>query len=190
MTIVKLTIFFSALSTFILPRTARSRLNRLVFGVMRRIFEFILHFTRTYEQRDAIMAYYSPLSLIMLVPVWYCLMLLGYAAMYWSSGVGDWFLDFRFSGSSLLTLGFATSDHLIINILAFSEALRRYILRYLVFCFACSMAFFTLTKGRKISPAMKNTITERIPSRRLWKMLLTSPNVNVPIQEVPRSLIS
>ncbi len=120
--IVVLTIF-SALSTFVLPRAARSRLNRLVFGVMRRIFEFILRFTRTYEQRDAIMAYYSPLSLMMLIPVWYLLIMTGYTAMYWSVGVGDLFTDFRFSGSSLLTLGFASSDHLIVNILAFSEAL-------------------------------------------------------------------
>ena len=39
--IVVLTIF-SALSTFVLPRAARSQLNRVVFGIMRRIFEFIL----------------------------------------------------------------------------------------------------------------------------------------------------
>jgi hypothetical protein len=113
----------SALSTFVLPRAARSRLNRLVFGVMRRIFEFILKFLRTYEQRDAVMAYYSPVSLIMLIPVWYLLIMAGYTAMYWAVGVGDLFTDFRFSGSSLLTLGFASSENLLVNILAFSEAL-------------------------------------------------------------------
>jgi len=98
-------------------------LNRVVFGIMRRIFEFILRFTRTYEQRDAIMAYYSPISLIMLVPVWYALILSGYAAMYWSLGVGEWFADIRYSGSSLLTLGFATSDNSLVTVLSFSEAL-------------------------------------------------------------------
>ena len=103
--IVALTIS-SALSTFVLPRAARSQLNRIVFGIMRRIFEFILKFVRTYERRDAIMAYYSPISLIMLVPVWYTLILAGYTAMYWSLGVGDLVADFRLSGSSLLTLGF------------------------------------------------------------------------------------
>lgn len=86
--IVALTIF-SALSTFVLPRAARSQLNRIVFGVMRRIFEFILKFAHTYERRDAIMAYYSPISLIMLVPVWYALILMGYTAMYWALGVVD-----------------------------------------------------------------------------------------------------
>ena len=41
--VVSLTIF-SALSTFVLTRAARSQLNRIVFGIMRRIFEFILKF--------------------------------------------------------------------------------------------------------------------------------------------------
>ncbi len=120
--VVILTIF-SALSTFVLPRAARSQLNRVVFGVMRRIFEFILRFVRVYERRDQIMAYYSPLSLIMLVPVWYALIMAGYAAIYWSLNVGDWFADIRYSGSSLFTLGFATSDIPLVTVLSFSEAL-------------------------------------------------------------------
>lgn len=120
--VVALTIS-SALATFVLPRAARSQLNRIVFGIMRRVFDFILKFARTYERRDAIMAYYSPISLIMLVPVWYVLIMAGYIAMYWSLGVGDVITDFRFSGSSLLTLGFATSDHPAVNALSFSEAL-------------------------------------------------------------------
>jgi hypothetical protein len=136
--IVVMTIF-SALSTFVLPRAARSQLNRIVFGVMRRIFEFILRFTRTYEQRDAIMAYYSPISLIMLVPAWYALIMLGYAAMYWSLGVGNAFMDFRFSGSSLLTLGFATSDIPFVNVLVFSEALIGLILVALLMAYLPTM---------------------------------------------------
>ena len=120
--IVVLTIF-SALSTFVLPRAARSQLNRIVFGIMRRIFEFILKFAPTYERRDAIMAYYSPISLIMLVPVWYALILIGYTAMYWSLGVVEPVADFRLSGSSLFTLGFANPDNLVVNVFSFSEAL-------------------------------------------------------------------
>jgi hypothetical protein len=136
--VVVLTIF-SALSTFVLTRAARSQLNRIVFGVMRRIFDFILHFTNTYEQRDAIMAYYSPLSLIMLVPVWYALILVGYAAMYGSLGVGDWFADIRYSGSSLLTLGFATSESPYVTILSFSEALIGLILVALLMAYLPTM---------------------------------------------------
>lgn len=122
MTIVILTLF-SALSTFVLPRSARSQLNRIVFGSIRRMFEAILHFSHDYAQRDAIMAYYAPISLMILVPTWYILVTLGYTLMYWSLGVGEIFADFRLSGSSLLTLGFSTSDNLFVNMLIFSEAI-------------------------------------------------------------------
>ncbi len=114
--------FFSAISTFVLPRAARSRLNHLVFDVMRKVFEIPLFFTSTFEQRDAIMAYYAPVGLMMLVPVWYILIAIGYTAMYWSLGVPGWLMDFRLSGSSLLTLGLDASDNLFVNILIFSEA--------------------------------------------------------------------
>ena len=53
---------FSALSTFVLPRAARSQLNRVVFGLLRRVFEFVLHFAKSFERRDAIMAYYALLA--------------------------------------------------------------------------------------------------------------------------------
>ena len=121
MTIVILTLF-SALSTFVLPRAAPSQLNRLVFGLIRRILEVPLRFTRDYYQRDAIMAYYAPVSLMILVPTWYALISLGYALIYWALGVGGAFMDFRLSGSSLLTLGFSASDSLFVNMLIFSEA--------------------------------------------------------------------
>src|SRR5512133_1198065 len=84
---------FSAISTFVLPRTARSQLNRVVFGVLRRVVEIFLHFTSTFEQRDAIMAYYAPIGLMLLVPAWYILITIGYAAMYWALGMQDLFFD-------------------------------------------------------------------------------------------------
>jgi len=114
---------FSALSTFVLPRAARSQLNRFVFGLTRRIFEFILKFFKTYERRDAIMAYYAPISLMLLVPTWYVLISLGFAAMYWSLGAGDWLTVFRLSGSSLFTLGFETKTSFILSAFEFTEAM-------------------------------------------------------------------
>ena len=113
----------SALSTFVLPRSARSQLNRLVFGFLRRIFDFFIHFAKTYERRDAIMAYYAPIGLMLLLPSWYLLILIGYAAIYWAVGVGDLFEIFRLSGSSLLTLGFEISKTPLVTMLAFSEAM-------------------------------------------------------------------
>ncbi len=113
---------FSALSTFVLPRSARSWLNRIVFGNLRRLFEKIMRFAKSYERKEAIFAYFAPIGLLLLVPAWYILLTIGYAALYWSLGAGDIFTSFRLSGSSLLTLGFATSENIIINLLIFSEA--------------------------------------------------------------------
>ena len=114
--------FFSALSTFVLPRSARSQLNRALFGLLRQVFKKLIRFAKTFVQKDAIFAYYAPIGLMLLVPTWYMLMTIGYAAMYWGLGVGDFLTDIRLSGSSLLTLGFATSENLLVNLLVFSEA--------------------------------------------------------------------
>ena len=114
---------FSAISTFALPRAARSQLNRIVFGLLRRLFNFLVHLAKTYERRDAIMAYYAPLGLLLLLPTWYLLILLGYAAMYWALGVGDLFAVFRISGSSHFTLGFDISKTPIVTARAFTEAM-------------------------------------------------------------------
>jgi hypothetical protein len=129
----------SALSTFVLPRAARSQLNRIVFGALRRIFEFILRFAKTYEQRDAIMAYYAPVGLMSLVPTWYLLISVGFAAMYWGLGVGGLFEVFQLSGSSIFTLGFATENTFIINIFEFIEAMLGLILVALLIAYLPTM---------------------------------------------------
>ena len=113
----------SALSTFVLPRAARSQLNRLVFGLLRRVINFIMHFAKTYSRRDAIMAYYAPIGLMLLLPTWYLLTLLGYAGMYWALGAGEFSAVVRLSGSSLIGLGFEASETLFVTILVFSEAM-------------------------------------------------------------------
>src|SRR6266545_2540884 len=129
----------SALSTFVLPRAARSQLNRIVFGLLRRLLNFILHFAKNYPQRDAIMAYYAPIGIMLLVPTWYVLIALGYAAMYWALGVGNLFAVFRLSGSSVLTLGFEAPKTLFITVLIFSEAMIGLILVALLIAYLPTM---------------------------------------------------
>lgn len=113
----------SAIATFVLPRAARSQLNRIVFGLLRRIIKFAFRFVKTYDRRDTIMAYYAPIGLLLLLPTWYLLILAGYAAMYWALGVGDLFAVLRLSGSSLFTLGFDISKTPPVTMFAFSEAM-------------------------------------------------------------------
>ena len=130
---------FSALSTFVLPRAARSQLNRVVFGSLRRVINFSLRFAKSYQRRDAIMAYYAPIGLMLLVPTWYTLILLGYAAMYWGLGVGNLFTVFHLSGSSLFTLGLDTSLAFWVSILIFSEAMLGLILVALLIAYLPTM---------------------------------------------------
>jgi len=69
------------------------------------------------------MAYYAPIGLLLLLPTWYILILLGYAMIYWAVGVGDLFAVFRLSGSSLFTLGFDIAKTPLVTMIAFSEAM-------------------------------------------------------------------
>jgi hypothetical protein len=121
--VIVLATLLSAISTFVLPRSARSQLNRLVFGILRRFVEFLFRFVKSYERRDTIMAYYAPIALMSLVPTWYVLIALGYSFMYWALRAGDYFFDFRLSGSSLLTLGFTAPEGYLVTALVFSEAM-------------------------------------------------------------------
>ena len=113
----------SAISTFVLPRSDRTFLTRVVFRSLRRLFNFFLKFSHTYERSDAIMAYYAPLGLMLLLPAWYLLICLGYAAIYWSLGFGGYLESFQLSGSSLFTLGFAQPTGFGLSALAFSEGM-------------------------------------------------------------------
>lgn len=130
---------FSALSTFALPRAARSQLNRIVFGLLRRVFNLILHFAKTYERRDAIMAYYAPMGVMLLLPVWYFLVWVGYAAMYWTLGAGGIFAVLRLSGSSLFTLGFDISKTPPVMLVVFTEAMNGLILVGLLIAYLPTM---------------------------------------------------
>jgi hypothetical protein len=131
--------FSSALSTFVLPRSVRSKLNRIVFSLVRRVFEIPLSFIHDFEGRDALMAYYAPIALMLLVPTWYLLVAIGYSCMYWALGVDGWMAAFRLSGSSLLTLGFATSDSFAVNLVMFSEAMLGLILVALLIAYLPTM---------------------------------------------------
>ena len=112
----------SAVQTFVLPRAASDVIVRVVFRNLRRVFNLAMRPTRTYEQRDRIMAFFGPVGLLTLLPAWLIITSLGYTGMFWALGAGSWYDAFKISGSSLLTLGFATGDHLALAVLEFSEA--------------------------------------------------------------------
>jgi len=112
---------YSAIKTLVLPRSARDTLTRFVFATTRFFFKIPLRWMKTFRQRDQLMAYYAPVTLVSLLPVWLILVLLGFTLMFFSLDM-SWYQAFRVSGSSLLTLGFADQGSMGSTILEFIEA--------------------------------------------------------------------
>jgi hypothetical protein len=112
----------SAIRTFVLPRSARDRLTAIVFLTVRFFFRLRTGRARSYEERDRVMALFAPISLLSLPPAWLALVLTGYMCMFRAAGTPTWHEAFRFSGSALLTLGFAAADDVPRAILMYSEA--------------------------------------------------------------------
>jgi hypothetical protein len=113
----------SAVRAFMLPRASHDRVARYVFRGMRRVFNVFAGPSVPREQRDRLLAYFGPVSLIMLPVTWLGLIATGYAAMYWAVGVGSPWDSFATSGSSLLTLGFIRPSVPVAELLAFTEAM-------------------------------------------------------------------
>src|SRR5258708_24300571 len=122
---------FSAIQTFVLPRGVQDFLTRVVFISSNAVFRMFTNRTTTYEERDAIMALFAPVTLLIMPAVWLALVLTGYMGMFWALSAHTVEVSFtrsavqtafNVSGSSLLTLGFATQDGLISSALSFSEA--------------------------------------------------------------------
>ncbi|MFQ5611976.1 MAG: hypothetical protein ACE5H9_07560 [Anaerolineae bacterium] len=93
-----------------------------MFATLRRLFELRVRWVRSYLARDRVMALYAPIGLLALLPVWLALVTIGYTAMFWALDVRPLARAFTVSGSSLLTLGFATGDMLLHTFMAFTEA--------------------------------------------------------------------
>ncbi len=114
---------FSAIQTFVLPRGANDRLSRLVFEIIFGLFRMLLRKTRTYQQRDRIMAFFAPISLLALIPIYLILIFIGFAVMYWALGnVASIGQAARVSGSSIVTLGYSAPGDLVDGVLMFAEA--------------------------------------------------------------------
>jgi hypothetical protein len=111
----------SALRTFVLPRASNDPVTRVVFHATRRIFDLVAGPSKPYARRDRLMAYFGPVSLVVLPGCWLVIVITGYTAMFWAVGVPA-YDAFAASGSSLLTLGFLRPDLPGTDVLAFTEA--------------------------------------------------------------------
>jgi hypothetical protein len=112
----------SSVRVFVLPRGAQDRIALWLFRTMRLIFVWRTRFSRTPEAVDRVLGYYAPVTVLSLLPLWLAFVLIGFMAMFWATGVRGLQDAFTLSGSSLLTLGFASDPTWVHMILTFAEA--------------------------------------------------------------------
>jgi hypothetical protein len=112
----------SAIKTFVLPRGINVWLTAVIFRTISFFFRIRVK-NATYAERDRIMALFAPITLFVLPIVFLGLVLFGYMFLFWAAGMQSLYELFRLSGSSLLTLGFASVDNPVFKLLEFSEAM-------------------------------------------------------------------
>jgi hypothetical protein len=96
----------SAVRTVVVPRAVIPRLTRVHFVGLRKVFNIFAGPSRSFESRDRTMSLYAPVALVTLPGLWVIMMLAGFTAIFWGSGVKPLTEAFATSGSSLFTLGF------------------------------------------------------------------------------------
>lgn len=112
----------SAVKTVVVPRAYASALTRAHFVGLRRLFRLFAPARSEYAARDRVMALYAPLALVLLPALWVALIVIGFAAVGWGTGVRPVSEAFVTSGSSLLTLGFVRPPGTWRVFIAFVEA--------------------------------------------------------------------
>ena len=103
-TILVIFTLFSAIRTLVLPRAIQDQITKFTFTVIRRMLSFLLRFSSDYQFRDRIMAYYAPVALLALLPVWLVLVMVVGAVSH-HGPCGDQYL----AGESGLSYDFASS---------------------------------------------------------------------------------
>lgn len=125
-------VYFTVQTTirvFVLPRGENAWLSRQIFRVVYQVFLFAAYKKATYAERDAILALFAPVVLLIQPLIYLALIVLGFTPIYWTLQPEALTLytlqeSFFLSGSSLMTLGFApvAATNIPVQILAFTQA--------------------------------------------------------------------
>jgi hypothetical protein len=112
----------SAIRTFLVPRALQAVLSRVVFVSVRRVFWLRANHRHDYRQRDKVMAFYAPVSLLTLLVVWLVLVFVGYTAIFWALEAESLSRALALAGSSLFTLGLMQGEELSETLFSFTAA--------------------------------------------------------------------
>jgi hypothetical protein len=111
-----LVILWEAFETIILPRrvSRKIRLTRFFYLSIWKPWSAIAHAVKSRKRREALLGYFGPLSLLLLMVFWGCGLLLGFALLQWASGSllvaqdgrpSDFWTDLYMSATTFFTLG-------------------------------------------------------------------------------------
>jgi hypothetical protein len=118
------TVALGAIRIFVVPRGVRSPLAFALFRLVGRMLRTLARVrgAREHHERDRIMVFWAPLSVLALPAIWLVGALLGYAAIFWAIDPDGFGQALTESGSSLFTLGFSRPPGVGSALVAFSEA--------------------------------------------------------------------
>jgi hypothetical protein len=112
---VFLIVIWDAFEAIILPRrvTRRFRLTRLFYRTTWRSWKFAVRFMPSKKSREALLGFYGPMSLLVLIAVWAVGLVLSFALMQYGAGSAlilngaqpRFTKDLYFSGTTFFTLG-------------------------------------------------------------------------------------
>ncbi len=115
-------IFSSVLRTLMIPRPSSSGFTQLVQRMVHRPFQFLADRLPSAEDKDRVLAPVAPLAVVVTLIGWLASLLIGYALLEAAVSelhVGEALVE---SGSSLLTLGFASGRRTTLNAIDFCAA--------------------------------------------------------------------
>jgi hypothetical protein len=112
----------SVFRTLVVPRGLSSRLAVAIARIVKWTYARLSRRFGEYEARDRLLATQAPAAILLQLLLWLVLLSFGYGLMMWPLGAPTLFAAFRESGSSLLTLGFATTDNVPSTLVSFAAA--------------------------------------------------------------------
>jgi len=173
-------IYFTVATTirvFVLPRGENAWLARQIFRTVYRIFLLAAYKKQTYDERDAVLALFAPVVLLIQPLIYLALIIIGFTPIYWTLNPGPLAVSglseaFFLSGSSLMTLGFAPveSGNIPVQILAFTQAAMGMIFVALLIAylptiysaFSTREALVAMLEVRAGSPPFAATLLKRV----------------------------
>jgi hypothetical protein len=108
--LIVLATLMSVVATLIVPRDTPARIASLVAHVYMPAFRWFARVFRSYEGKDRWLSFQAPWFLLTLLATWLVLLAFGYTLITWSITTLDFTQAFREAGSSILTLGFASTE--------------------------------------------------------------------------------